>query len=188
MGEYINPEKIANPRSPAEKLRASLFKNMPTNEMVTRLKDLEPKASLSDVGNYIGKKLSSTEELHPYPEFRGKSVLAAIDYYSKLQKLFDQKKFKPLIKIFVKNAINQWNGASKADENIKNLTKEDLETQEINRIKGIEHNRQEIEKMNADPSYRPDVDNLGTIRLGGDQYREKAEAYIHFAAVLAKEI
>jgi len=57
MGEYINPVEIANPRSPAEKLRASLFKNMPTNEMITRLKGLDPKASLSDVGDYIGQNL-----------------------------------------------------------------------------------------------------------------------------------
>jgi len=105
-----------------------------------------------------------------------------------LQKLFDQKKFKPLIKIFVNDAIHQWKGANEADESIKDLTKEDLERHEINRIKGIEHNRQEIEKRKADPNYVPDFDSLGIFRLGGEQFREKAEVYIRLAAVLAKEI
>jgi len=188
MSEFINPVEIANPRSPAEKLRASLFSNMPTNEMVTRLKGLDAKASLGDVGKYIEREISDIEKTYPDPEWRNESVLSSMDYYSKLQQLFDQKKFKPLIKIFVNRAISQWKKASEADENIKDLTKEDLERHEIKRIKAIEYNHQEIEKGKADPNYMPDFDNLSTVRLGGEQFRERADVYIRIAAVLAKEI
>lgn len=194
----INPKEIIQPQSNAEKIATFFQKGTATKDLILRLAAINPTVALSnghevelgleDVAKYISHEVNYAKIYYPsgYRYSAHKEAIRQQTY--KMEKLFNNHNYPPLIKILLGLATRSWNIADRMDALANKMTpKERAEAQkryEDNLREEMEISKREKETgKKEEHGFPPEL-----LAVGGDSDRRESRAYLAYAAILAKKV
>lgn len=194
----INPKEIIQPQSNAEKIAAFFQKGTTTKDLIIRLAAINPTVALSnghevelgleDVAKYINHEVDFVKRYFP-PGYRYTARKEASRQRTyRMERLFNNHNYPPLIKMLMAEAVHNWNIADRMDALANEMTPEER-TEAQKRYKDNLREEVEISKREKETGKReehgfpPEL-----LEVGGNSPRRESRAYLVYAAILAKKV
>lgn len=193
----INPIEVNRPQGRIEKLFSFFVRDSASKGLVDRLRGIDTtvtysgetrEVSLEDIGSFIEDQKTFYSEYYPPGKAQyTRGVENDRRRVLKMERLFNDRNYFPLVKIFMNLARNEWKNGDLMDANWEGLSTKEKEAQRS----GVAYNN-ELEakvkaKERANPGYHgehgypPEL-----LELGGDKRKQEAMQFLRYASVLAK--